>query len=51
MSRLSWLGGSSTPKDDVKSVQRAQRHRRSATKADRKGWAAHDRRDRRTYGD
>ena len=49
--RFAWLGGSSTPKQDAASVRRARAHRRHATATDRAGWAAHDQRDRRAFGD
>jgi hypothetical protein len=51
MPRFSWLGGSSSPKEDAKSVRRAQRHRQKVTKAARKAEADFERRDRRRFGE
>lgn len=51
MGRFSWLGGKSTPRDDAKSIERARRHRKQATKTDRRGWRDHEQRDRRLYGE
>lgn len=39
MGRFSWLGGKDDAKADAESRERAKAHRRSATKADRAGWA------------
>lgn len=46
-----WVGGKATPKDEAASAKRARNHKRHATKTDRRGWADHDRRDRRLYGE
>jgi hypothetical protein len=51
MGVFSWLGGRDNPRDTDASARRARAHKRNATKADRRGWADHDRRDRRLYGE
>lgn len=51
MSVFSWLGGKDSTRDDKQSAKRARAHKRNATKTDRAGWDAHDKRDRRAHGD